>query len=55
MMRDRADACRRRAEDCERAVARVSDPKVQAAYRDMARQWRELADQAEAIELLRPG
>ena len=29
-------------------------PKVQAAYRDMARQWRELADHAEAIELRRP-
>jgi hypothetical protein len=53
-MSDRADACRRRAEDCERAAARVSDPKVQAAYLYMARQWRELADQAEATELRRP-
>ena len=42
VMSDRANACRRGAEDSERAAVRVSDPKVQAAYRDMARQWRGL-------------
>jgi hypothetical protein len=31
----------------------LSHPKAQAAHRDMARQCRELADQAEAIELRR--
>jgi hypothetical protein len=42
VMSDRANAYRRGADDRERAAVRVSDPKVQAAYRDMARQWRGL-------------
>jgi hypothetical protein len=49
-MSDRVEACRLRAEDCERAALRVSDPKVQAAYRDMAQQWRVMADFAEAAK-----
>ena len=49
-MSTRAAACRQRAEDRDRAASRVSDPQVQATYRDMARRWREMADHAEAIE-----
>ncbi len=40
-------------EQCERAANRVSDERIRAVYHDMARQWREMADQAEAINRLR--
>jgi hypothetical protein len=49
-MIDRSIAYRRKAQECERAAARVTDPQVQAIYRDMARRWTEMADQAEAVE-----
>ena len=43
----RADVCRDKALKCDRAALVATDPKAQAAYRDMARQWREIARQAE--------
>jgi hypothetical protein len=46
----RADACRDKALKCERAALVATDPKAQAAYRDMARQWREIATQAEVLD-----
>jgi hypothetical protein len=48
-MTDRAEVCRRRAEQCEQAAAEVNDERIPAAYHDMARQWRVMADQAEEI------
>ena len=48
-MTDRAEVCRRRAEQCERAAAEVNDERIRAAYHDMARQWRVMAEQAEEI------
>ena len=47
-MVDRAEAYRRRAEQCERAATAVTDELIRAVYQDMTRQWREMADQAEA-------
>ena len=41
---------RRRAEDCERAASRVSDPNICTAYFDMAVRWRRTAEQLEAID-----
>ena len=49
-MRSRADICRRKADECERAAARVADPKVQASYRQMSRQWHEMAERQQAID-----
>ena len=40
-MGERADACRRRANDCELAASRVKDPEVRTVYLDMAARWRE--------------
>jgi hypothetical protein len=55
-MSNRVDAYRRRAEDCERAASRVSDPNIRAGYFDMAVQWRPMAEQQQAIDdLLAPG
>jgi hypothetical protein len=44
---NRTEACRNKALKCERAALIATDSKVQAAYRNMARQWREIAEQAE--------
>lgn len=37
-MRRRADICRQKAKECERAAMRVADPQVQFTYRQMSRQ-----------------
>jgi hypothetical protein len=49
-MISRADICRQKAEECERTAAKVSDPHVQASYRQMSRQWREIAERQQAID-----
>jgi hypothetical protein len=51
-MTDRTQACRQRADQCERAAAELNDERIRAADHDMARKWREMADQAEAIDKL---
>jgi hypothetical protein len=43
-MRSRADICRQKADECERAETRVADPQVQASYRQMSRKWHEIAE-----------
>jgi len=58
-MRNRADIYRQKAHECERAANRVADPQVQASYRQMSRQWNEMAQRQQAIdealaELLKP-
>jgi hypothetical protein len=42
---NRPEVCRQRAEECERAAARVAD-----AYRKMSRQWREMAERQLAMD-----
>lgn len=49
-MKSRAETCREKADECERAAARVSDPQIQASYRKMSRQWHEMADRQLAID-----
>ena len=49
-MGERADACRRRANDCELAASRVKDPNVRDAYLNMAASWRRMAVQQQAID-----
>jgi hypothetical protein len=49
-MSERVDAFRRRAEQCEAAAARVSDPKVRTVYLDMAARWRKMAERQQAID-----
>ena len=49
-MGERADACRRRANDCELAASRMKDPDVRTVYLDMAARWRRMAEQQEAID-----
>jgi hypothetical protein len=49
-MVSRADICRQKAVECEHAAARVADPRVQASYRQMSRQWHEMAERQRAID-----
>jgi hypothetical protein len=49
-MRSRADICRQKADECERAATRVADPQVQAGYRQMSRKWHQIAEQQRAID-----
>ena len=49
-MRRRADICRQKADECERAATRVADPQVQASYRQMSRKWHEIAERQRAID-----
>ena len=46
----RAEACIARAAECERAAVAANDPKARNMYWDLAKQWRELAAQAETLE-----
>jgi hypothetical protein len=49
-MRNRADIYRQKAHECERAANRVADPQVQASYRQMSRQWNEMAQRQQTID-----
>lgn len=49
-MKSRADLCRQKADECERAATRVADPQVQASYRRMSRQWHQMAERQQAID-----
>jgi hypothetical protein len=48
----RSEAYRRRAEQCERAAARVRDPDIRSMYLTIALRWRRMAEQQEQIEAL---
>jgi hypothetical protein len=45
-----AEDFRRNAEEAEEMAGRWPDPELQKAYRDIAKQWRNLADQAERVQ-----
>jgi hypothetical protein len=49
-MKSRAETCREKADECERAAARVIDPQIQATYREMSRQWHAMAEQQLALD-----
>jgi hypothetical protein len=45
-----SEACKRRALDCERRATLATEPNDRSTYADLARQWRETADQAEDLD-----
>ena len=49
-MGDRSEAYRRRADDCDAAADRVSDPEIRSVYLAIGARWRKMAEQQEAIE-----
>jgi hypothetical protein len=49
-MKSRAEIFRMSGDACERAAARVADPQIQASYRQMSRQWHEMAERQQVIE-----
>jgi len=49
-MSEQAEACRRKAAECEQAVVLATRPDVKAIYRDLARQWHEMAEHSERLE-----
>jgi hypothetical protein len=51
-MNEQAEACRRKAAECERAAVPATQPDTRAIYRDLARQWHEMAEQSEDLERL---
>jgi hypothetical protein len=48
---ERAEEFRRKAEECEAQARRLAHTSLAADYLKLARQWRELADQAERFGL----
>ena len=49
-MSEQAEACRRKAAECERAAVLATRPDMQAIYRDLARQWHRMAEHSEDLE-----
>ena len=49
-MSERAEACRKKALQCEHAAIMAADTDARLMYLDIARQWREMAEQAEELE-----
>ena len=50
MIRNRADECRRRANECRLSAAYAIDDMLRGPYLDLARRWRMMAQQAESLE-----
>ena len=46
----RAERYSEKAAHCEEAAQKVRDPETRTLYLDLARQWRELARQAKALD-----
>jgi hypothetical protein len=49
-MANRAEECRLRAEQCEQTAKVATNPTEQRIYAELARQWRQMAAQAEVLE-----
>ena len=48
-MQSKAEWFRQKADECEAMAERAKAPDIQETYRTLARQWRQLADQAEVV------
>jgi hypothetical protein len=51
-MTSRVEYCLEKAVECDREAMRASDDKLKAMYFDLAKQWRDMAHQAEELERL---
>jgi hypothetical protein len=49
-MNEQAQACLRKAEECERSAQRTSDESARQLYLDLANHWRTLAERVEAMD-----
>ena len=49
-MRERAEACRHKAEVCARMALLVKDDGLRKTYLVLAQQWRDMTEQAENLE-----
>ena len=52
-MSERAEACRLKAVECQRAALATADPKMRQMYLSLATQWKELAEYTLVIEQYR--
>jgi len=50
-----AEECRLRAEQCEQTAKAATHPPEQRIYAELARQWRRMAAQAQALDQPRAG
>ena len=49
-MSERAEACRKKASQCEHAAIVATDMGARFMYLEIARQWRDMAEQAEDLD-----
>jgi hypothetical protein len=51
-MSEQAKWCRRQSAECARMALLTTDETMRDAYADLARQWRQLAEHAERVEIV---
>jgi hypothetical protein len=49
-MSEHAEHCRKKAAECERLAMLVTQDHLRKMYLDLARQWREMAQEAEILD-----
>jgi hypothetical protein len=49
-MASHSEMCRQKALECERRAALATEPNIRETFVDLARQWRDMADQAEELD-----